>query len=278
MNKKNFKTKLYWLIYLNIIPRIGWIVKSRQFIPVIYYHNIVANREGYSFMHMEVDRFAEQMKYLKEQGYQTYVFPNIPDKLIKKNRKSKEVIITFDDGFLSNYSIVFPIMRDLGLKYNIFVTAKYVNGEGSEYLNWDTVKEMADSGLVGFGAHTYTHIDARDITERNYKKEIVATNQLIQQNIGKDVPDFCFPYGFYNRQIIKTLSQKRVYHRLYTSDQRNPKMIEGVQVVGRVPISNDYDLPTFARHVAGDYGIIYYYYALRGSFTRRFKSIKNENN
>src|SRR5699024_10474131 len=80
----------------------------------IYYHQVVIE-EGNSFQKINVQRFREQMQYLKRQGYNTLLFNE------NSLNDSKNVCISFDDGYLDNYEIVFPIMKELNLKFNIFL-------------------------------------------------------------------------------------------------------------------------------------------------------------
>ena len=54
---------------------------------------------------------------------------------------------------LSNYTRVFSIMKELNLKFNIFLEVGAI-GNKKNYLTWDFINEMVESGLVGLGAHT----------------------------------------------------------------------------------------------------------------------------
>ena len=192
-------------IYSKVIPKVGMFFVTKEHIPIIYYHNIVEDGLGYSFMHTELSVFKQHMEYLKNNNYKTYTFDQIPENF-KKNKHSKEVIITFDDGFLSNYNVVFPIMKKLGLKYSIFITPGFIESNNPDYLCWDMIEEMFKSNLVGFGAHTYSHIDSRKINETNYQNEIKRTDALLEKYTQNGVKDFCFPFGYYNKQIIDRLS------------------------------------------------------------------------
>lgn len=251
--------KLKKYLYKNIIPYIGNLTKRSSKIPVIYYHDVV-EKTGHSFIRIDINKFTEQMEYLSLNNYKTYLFNEIPSKF-EKSTKSKEIIITFDDGFISNYDIVFPLMKKLNLKFNIFLTTNFIGNKN--YLTWQMIDEMFNSKLVGFGAHTHTHIDARDISEKNYNKEIFEVNNLICENIHSQINDFCFPYGYYNNQIITKLCNDEVYKRIYTSDKSPLKIINGCEIVGRLPINNDDDMDLFIKNIKGLYYGMYYYYDLK---------------
>jgi peptidoglycan/xylan/chitin deacetylase (PgdA/CDA1 family) len=256
------------IIYNHIVPIFGGLLVDKTIIPIIYYHNIVEKGAGFSYMHTELSVFENHMKYLDKNGYKTYTFDEIPEGF-KKMKGEKEVLITFDDGFLSNYLIVFRLMKSLNLKFNIFLTADYVDKNMTDYLTWNMVKEMAESGLVGFGAHTFSHIDARKINENNYLQEITLTNRLIKRYTGSDVNDFCFPYGYYDKSIMNSLCSKKTYKRLYTSDHMRIRKNNNCEIIGRIPISNDYNVTDFEKHIHGKYNIMYYYSYIRGSYTKK---------
>ena len=245
-------------IYVHIVPLIGRLFNRSTKIPIVYYHNIVEDGQGYSFMHTDLSIFEKHMGYLATNEYKTYKFDEIPKKFAKKSN-SKEIIIAFDDGFLSNYTIVFPLMKKLGLKFNIFLTVENMEEKKENYINWDMVSEMYKSKIVGFGAHTYTHIDARNITDSNYDREINETNSLIKKYTNNNVYDFCFPYGYYNDKIIVKLCRDGIYKRIYTSDKIKLKIINDCEVVGRTGISTEYNLNMFKKNVNGFYNIMYYY-------------------
>lgn len=250
--------KIKEFIYNFIVPLFGRLLSRSTKIPVIYYHNVVEDGQGYSFMHTDSSVFEQHMKYLSKNKYKTYTFHEIPKKFTKKS-KSKEVIIAFDDGFLSNYTKVYPLMKKLGLKFNIFLAVKNMEKQNKDYLTWDMVSEMNKSKIVGFGAHTYTHIDARNITDSNYDREINKTNSLIKKYTNNNVYDFCFPYGYYNDKIIVKLCRDGIYKRIYTSDNIKLKIINNCELVGRTGISTEYDIDTFKKNVKGYYNIMYYY-------------------
>ena len=136
------------LVYSKIIPFIGRLnVGKNRFVNVIYYHDIVQST-GQSFMRTNIDVFKRQMEYIAKNGYRTLRFDELNEENSVKFEK-KKVVIVFDDGWISNYTEIFEFMQSLGIKYNIYLTIGEI-GKNPDYLNWDIVRKMHDSGLVGF--------------------------------------------------------------------------------------------------------------------------------
>lgn len=229
----------------------------------IYYHDVVAG-EGDSFNTINIEKFREQMLYLHDSNYKSLIFSDFNKQNIQKDRS---VLITFDDGYKSNFELVFPIMKELKIKFNIFLEVGAI-GEKENYLTWDMVREMHESGIVGFGAHTFNHVDSRFIDAHNYDEEIQGVNSLLEKKLGFKVQDYCFPFGAYNERITKHLADKRAYDRLYTSDGRKDSLVGGAWLMGRVGIDDGDIMKVFIQKLEGKFDLYY----------RLMRSVKYSNN
>lgn len=254
MNVKNaIKTK--------IIPFVGKLFRSPSILPVIYYHNIVNNGEGFSYMHTDEERFCEQMKFLSEQGYETLLFSELSLGM-KKKKHDKKILITFDDGFESNYRVVFPLAKELGIKFNVFLAYDYIGKDN--YLTEQQIIEMQQSGLVEFGYHTKSHCDSRTLTDgKLYANEILEGHALTQKLCGREVKDFCFPYGYYSKEVIDRITKDGLFDRIYTSNYIKPTLVNGKTVCGRIGIDNAWRLDMFKKNIDGHFRIMHYYSKIR---------------
>jgi len=146
-------------------------------IPILYYHSVADHDKNrpWSFLSCGIDVFKTQMEYLSKNDFYTCTWDELYRHLngIEK-LPEKTVMIHFDDGFLDNWTVVFPIMKKYNLKFSIVVTPEFI--EKSEkirdfvketkesnikdwwgYLSIGELREMEDSGLVDIQAHGYTH-------------------------------------------------------------------------------------------------------------------------
>lgn len=233
----------------HIIPFVGRLrLRKNKYCNVIYYHDIVRD-EGYSYMRMPIQQFQEQMLWLVENGYDTLRFDDFQDEE-KLKFKKKRVLIAFDDGWLSNYTEIFDFMKLHNIKYNIYLTMGEI-GNNADYLTWDMVKEMHQSGLVGFGAHTYTHPNMKDLSLVDCELEIHKADELFCSHLGFFPLDFCYPFGYYSEESNQYMISNTNYTRIYTSDKtfsyENNKKI----IFGRNGISADFNKPFFSKVVKG---------------------------
>ena len=241
------------IINSSILPLAGkLLVNKNQFVNVIFYHDVVEG-DGSSYQQINVETFTKQMEYLRNEGFETLLFDDLEDKE-KVSFKKKRVLITFDDGWLSNYTIAFPIIKKLGIKFNIFLAMNEI-GNKETSLTWDMVKEMRESGLVGFGAHTYNHVDVSDFDKVNFEEEVIKANSLFESQLGYTPIDFCYPYGAFSDESNKKLEEESVYRRIYTSEMLLSYMEKNKIIMGRNAISTDYTLLRFAKIAKGYYNI-----------------------
>ncbi|MAM30007.1 MAG: deacetylase, partial [Flavobacteriaceae bacterium] len=94
-------------------------------IPILYYHSIADHevKNEWSFLSISIRLFKNQMDYLHKNGYYTCNWKELEDHIQgKKQLPEKTVMFHFDDGFLDNWSVVFPIMKEKNFKYSIVVT------------------------------------------------------------------------------------------------------------------------------------------------------------
>lgn len=230
---------------------LGGIAGGRnRFINVIYYHDIVSV-EGSGSQKTNVELFKKQMQYIKDNGYTTFTFDELDENVAYDKRN---VLITFDDGWRSNYTEIFDFMQSLGIKYNIFLEAGNV-GTHPEYLTWDMVREMHGSGIVGFGAHTYTHPDMSDLTKVDVDLEFREANQKIFQETGIAPKDFCYPYGKWSQESNEYIVEYTDYTRIYTSDMDYSYMKNGKILFGRNSINGDRPFKVFVNMVKGNYNV-----------------------
>ena len=75
----------------------------------------------------------------------------------------KPVLITFDDGYMSNYELAYPVLQEFGMKAAIFVIGSSVGKDTYKdtgaaihpHFSADQAREMVDSGLIEIQSHTY---------------------------------------------------------------------------------------------------------------------------
>ena len=180
---------------------------------------------------MTPEMFESQMKELKDKN-----IPVIPmqDFLAwKRGEKSippKAAIVTFDDGWKSQYEVGWPIMKKYEFPFTLFIYTEGVKGMkfgGGAAMSWEMLAEMRDAG-VDIQAHSATHQDLRRPFDKTLKKklnpeeyqeflnrEIVGSKQLLEQKLGIRVNCFAVPFGYINDQV-RDFIVKAGYEAVFT--------------------------------------------------------------
>ena len=73
---------------------------------------------------------------------------NTPDSSISNSGNSKYVILTFDDGYKSQYTTVKPILDKYGFKGTFYVVCNYAQKIDTDRMNWTEIKEYINKGTT----------------------------------------------------------------------------------------------------------------------------------
>ena len=123
--------------------------KSTNSLAVLMYHYFYDSSKGEKAKNsnwMEISKFEEQLKYLKENDYYYPTWQEVADFADGKiDLPKKSVVITMDDGHKSVYSLAIPILN----KYNIPATA-FIITKNFDTKNLETYKDST----IDFESHT----------------------------------------------------------------------------------------------------------------------------
>ncbi len=250
---KRFINKIYDFFFDKVVPVFGQLfVWRNKYCNVIYYHEIVDDI-GVSYMYINADKFKEQMISLKKQGFEFLRFDDFSDERMTHYKK-KRILVSFDDGWRSNYTRIFEFMRENQIKYNVFLSVGRI-GEDDDYLTWEMVKEMHESGLVGFGAHTYTHCEMHDINSIDWDLEVTKADDIFNSKLGFYPKDFCYPFGYYSKASNKLIVEKSGYQRIYISKSCFSRKRQDTIIFGRTGIRGEDGNGQFLKSAFGYYNI-----------------------
>ncbi|NLM45843.1 MAG: polysaccharide deacetylase family protein [Firmicutes bacterium] len=131
-------------------------------VPVLLYHHLAAEADGP--LTISARQFEAQIKALAEAGYTGVSLGQLVEYVEKGTElPEKPVVITFDDGYASNYEIAYPILQKFGMKATIFVIGSSVGKDTYKdtaypiipHFGYEEAREMLASGLIEIQSHTY---------------------------------------------------------------------------------------------------------------------------
>ena len=179
---------------------------STTTIPILVYHKIgqplslqITNNHKSGKFNIQVGVFDSQMQFIQNQKYT----PLTIQELVKAEQNNtlplKPIVITFDDGWRSQYENALPIL----IKYKIPATFYIYTGVigSSAYMTWDDLHALVNSNME-IGGHTKSHQRLTKIDPSRLEDEILGSKQVLERNLHIPVLDFAYPYGNYNESVI----------------------------------------------------------------------------
>ncbi|OPY18527.1 MAG: Polysaccharide deacetylase [Methanomethylovorans sp. PtaU1.Bin093] len=124
------------------------------------------------------------------------------------------VILTFDDGFKSDYDTVYPLLKERNISSTHYIIASMV-GEDSTRMTWDHIKAMYDDGF-DMECHSDTHPDLTTMSSDEIIQEMLNVNTAFVTH-GMPAPKhIAYPYGECNDNVISVISSYRDTGRVVT--------------------------------------------------------------
>lgn len=182
-------------------------------IAVLMYHHLGYEDEGAT---LAPERFAEQMAWLAGEGYYTATM----DELLRflqgeLDLPPKTVVITFDDGYLSNYEIAYPVLRKHGLRAAFFPVGASRGKTPGKYrhYSWEQAREMTASGYVEIHSHSYDmHYYSKDGTpallaaaESERMVDLLLSRMQIVDQVGVNPVAIAYPYGAVDEKVLASV-------------------------------------------------------------------------
>lgn len=270
---KKIKSKILLVVgIVFIIGLIGCIISifymyNEPKISVLCYHNVITKEEKEklpedALWSITVENFEEEMRYLHEHHYKTLTMDEfIKWKKGEINVPFKSVLITFDDGLLSNYHYAFPILK----KYNLNATL-FLIGENSEkignmpnkwagnpmsYMSKEQIeKTKLEYPNVEIYSHTYG-------MHNIIKDGVVSADEYTEKQIEEDIDKYenymgkttiiAYPFGVTNENFINELKNKGYKYAFVLGDNKKATRKDDDFRINRINTSTDKKISHFAR-------------------------------
>lgn len=193
---------------------------------VIMYHSIYA--ETPSEYAVSPEQVEADLRWLKDNNYTTVT----AEQLIAYTRyggdlPEKSVMITLDDGFYNNLSVLVPLLEKYDMTALISVVGTYTDNDAAKdphepkysYLTWNDIRELSCSQRIELGNHTYdmhslhgTRVGCaknEGESEEAYRSILTEDIELLQdefrQNIGYAPVVFAYPFGNVSRESLPVI-------------------------------------------------------------------------
>ncbi len=173
-------------------------------VPVLMYHVINPPPAGAPFpgLYVPSDEFAAQMEALKAAGWHAVTMDQL-EAYWKRGvplGTGKPIVLTFDNGYASQYENALPVLKRLGWvgNENIQLTGLPPSQGG--------LTDAQVRGLIAAGWELDTqgisHADLITLDASELKYQVATARQTLQKRYGVPVNWFCYPSGHYDATVI----------------------------------------------------------------------------
>ena len=214
-------------------------------LPILMYHGLHATATSHGVFDpvysVAPDQFERQLDWLAGNGYHTILLRAAAT----DHQAGNQVVITFDDGDVSNAELAMPALVARGMVAEFFVTADFVGQPGR--LTPEHMRALAAAGM-SVQAHGYSHRFLADLDDADLEFELAESKRRLEAIVGKTVDALALPGGRGGER--ERIAALRLGYRDLLNSEPGPNCnpIRG-DYLQRLPITRGVALRDFARLV-----------------------------
>ena len=192
-------------------------------VSILGYHDLAENLPE-TAMRIHTSKFRKQMETIRQLGLKVITLDEFAAwKKGEKEIPKQAILITFDDGWKSVYTDAYPVLKEFGFPFTVFLYKNYVDG-GGKALTTPMIREMIAAGAT-VGSHSVSH--PYPLTVKNFRKkgphefdaylrkEIGESKRFLESKIGARVTTYAYPGGFHTEEMFP-LADEFGYEHLFT--------------------------------------------------------------
>ncbi len=192
-------------------------------VSVLGYHDF-SGTAAETEMLIRTSKFREQMKAIKESGLPVISMADFQAwKRGEKEIPAQSLVITIDDGWKSVYTDAFPVLREFGYPFTLYLYKNYVEG-GGKALTIAMIREMMEHG-ASIGSHSVSHPYPAEVKrqlkagpeayDRFLNVQMGESKQFLEETFSRTVTSYAYPGGFHTPEMFP-LADRLGYSHLFT--------------------------------------------------------------
>jgi peptidoglycan/xylan/chitin deacetylase (PgdA/CDA1 family) len=223
-------------------------------LPILMYHHIAETKsEGLTISAAVLEA---QFKFLAENGYHTYHFNELLT--LKELPSKKNVMITFDDGFVSQLSYAVPLLKKYKLKATFFITLKHIGktdawNSGEKEIMTPEMLHSLDSEVIELAHHSYEHKKYDELSFAEIEEDTKKSFQIVSENALEFTTVLAYPYGNFPRnnpdkdQFVNLLKNHQFRYGLRIGNRVNKFPFKNRFMINRIDVKGEFSLSVFKR-------------------------------
>jgi peptidoglycan/xylan/chitin deacetylase (PgdA/CDA1 family) len=172
-------------------------------VTVLAFHRIGCRR-GSSGIDYSVERFDRLCEFLAKNVRVTSLRQQLQG-LEQQQDRGGTVSLTFDDGYLDNFTIAAPVLEKYGLTATFFITTGFIDSRTVPrwdqglprhpgWMTWSQIESLSKRGF-DIGCHTKSHADLGSVSSEEAQRELHDSRVELQDRLGIAADLFAYPFG-----------------------------------------------------------------------------------
>jgi len=192
-------------------------------VSVLGYHDF-SETQPQTEMRINTSKFRKQLEIIQQLGITVISLEDfIAWKSGDLSLPEKCVLLTFDDGWRSVYTDAFPILKEFGLPFTLYLYKNYVDG-GGKALTTPMIKEMLANG-ASLGSHSMSHPlpsmvrrkrdEGTEAFDAYLRLELGKSKDFLEKKFNVPITTYAYPGGFFTEEMLM-LAPELGYTHLFT--------------------------------------------------------------
>ncbi len=197
---------------LPVLPRRPNVPREQTRVAVLGYHNF-SETQPVTDMLMRTSEFREQMEYIRQAGLAVISMQEFLEWRFGARELPPEcVLITLDDGWRNVYTEAYPILKEYGYPFTLFLYTSFLSGRGLS-MNPAMIREMQQNGAT-VGSHSVNHRYPKEWEEKLAEGH-KAYAAMVDEELGRSqvrlsklfgpVNTYCYPGGYVTQPMLDRL-------------------------------------------------------------------------
>ena len=213
-------------------------------VPILLYHRF--GSVAADSMTVTTALFESHLKYLGENGYKVIPLGELVDYYLGKRGAPSphSVAITVDDGHISVYTDMVPLVKRYRLPVTLFIYPSAISN-ASYAMTWNQLREIKETGLFDFQAHTFWHPnfkkEKKRLTPAEYDSFVTTqfkkSNEKLEKELKIKVNMLAWPFGIYDDDLIQK-AQQTGYVATFTMERHPANSQDRVMALPRFLMTN----------------------------------------
>jgi len=225
-------------------------------VPILLYHRfgpVVADS-----MTVTTTLFESHLKYLRDNGYKVIPLGELTDYYLGKRQapQPRSVVITVDDGHISVYRDMFPLVRKYTIPLTLFIYPSAISN-APYAMTWGQLKEIKETGFFGFQSHTYWHPnfkkEKRRLRPAEYESfvgmQLKKSKEKLEKELNVSVNMLAWPFGIYDDDLLRK-AKEAGYVATFTMERHPANALDHAMALPRYLMTNGETGRTFATILA----------------------------